>query len=88
MGFFRELIKKIKFRKTPRNTLYEYISPLDADEFLLWALGNGYSEITFNDYPEKWNLIHGSELTLNRNGKYLEDIPKMVDLWKKHKTYH
>lgn len=54
------------------------------DDFGLWAFGDGYKEFDHSyDFLKAWNQLHGKDLMLEDEGVPGEDIPKMIELWKK-----
>jgi hypothetical protein len=54
-----------------------------AEEFALWAFGEGYHKLRRLQLMHKWNLRHRDLLLLDGYSNPSEDFLKMVDLWKK-----
>jgi hypothetical protein len=55
-----------------------------VEPFGKWAFGDGYEELDHSlKFMEKWNELHGDDLTLKPDGMISKDIPKMIALWTK-----
>lgn len=61
-----------------------FISYPESEEFAKWAWGEKYKELVREQLPDQWNHIHGDELILHSAGRICEDIPLMIELWRKH----
>lgn len=55
-----------------------------AQECAKWAFGERCDEFTrTKQFLNAWNQLHGKEVFLNGSGRPFDDIPKMIELWKK-----
>ena len=52
------------------------------EEFSKWAFGPKYESIMMDDVPRWWNAIHGDKLKLEPNGRIIDDVRKMILIWK------
>lgn len=68
-----------------RDIVEYYLDEDEAEEFALWAFGDGYRN-WFGSirHLRAWNKLHGEEMLLKQDDDPREDIPKMIVLWKKH----
>ena len=67
-----------------REIVESFIPHPESEEFAKWAWGDEYKEIVTEQLPEHWNHIHGDELMLHAAGRVWEDIPLMIELWRKY----
>lgn len=66
-----------------RDIVEHYLTEEEAEHFAEWAIGKDFREKERRQWPEFWNVLHGNELKLEESGYPEEDIPKMIELWKK-----
>ncbi len=59
----------------------KYLGKEEAEEFALWAFGENYKKVSFNQFPELWNNLHSDFIVLEKSGKFRDDIPRMIFLW-------
>lgn len=72
-----------------RDHIEMYLCPKDAEKFARWAFGEHFKNIDLNYMGHiYWNELHGEELHLRGDGNPIEDIPKMIELWKKYNLRH
>jgi hypothetical protein len=66
-----------------RDLIELYLSEKEAEEFAEWAFGEDFRRFDINYKAHiRWNLRH-RELILKESGSPQDDIPKMIELWKK-----
>lgn len=58
--------------------------PIDFEDFIEWAAGKGWRAIAPSNLWKAWNDLHSDLLELSTEGNPYDDIPKMIDLWKKN----
>jgi len=70
---------------TMHGFLYDLIdTEEDRDIFCTWAFGEDYITIEYGaDLLYHWNKRHGELYILKICGNIYDDIPIMVDLWRK-----
>lgn len=68
-----------------RNIIETYLSSSVAKQFAEWAIGKHFEDRASYQWPALWNDLHGNELILLDVGHPDEDIPKMIQIWKKIK---
>lgn len=68
----------------PREIIEQHIGK-DAEIFARWAWGENFETMPiYGDAPvEIWNKLHGDKLNIDRESRPIDDIPKMIELWKK-----
>lgn len=71
-----------RYLRTNFHRLIDDLTEGERIEFLQWALGDDYGELTFPQSPERWNKLHGNLLHIYSNGKMSQDLPKMIKIWK------
>ncbi len=65
--------------------IVEYYAGEEAEEFAEWAFGRNFKAIPGNEIWRNWNELHGDKLILEGSGKPLDDIAKMIEIWKRYK---
>jgi hypothetical protein len=63
-----------------------YKIAIQDKEFLEWAIGINYFNMSGLEKMEAWNLKHGEKLLLKPNGDILYDINEMYNLYLIHKN--
>ena len=58
----------------------------EAEKFAEWAWGKEFRTIISPDLVKKWNELHGDKFLLDAFGSPKEDIPNMIELWKKENS--
>lgn len=58
----------------------------EVEEFRVWAFGNFNLTEECDDLKlmNKWNELHGQQLMLDPFGDPFDDIPKMINIWRKN----
>lgn len=67
-----------------REIVEYHIEYPESEEFAKWAWGESYKEIVRDQLPQYWNEFHGHQLTLFPDGYMWDDIPLMIELWRKY----
>lgn len=65
-----------------KDLIYHLIGE-DAEDFALWAFGPDFKTVMPIEYLVYWNANHGHKLRLKPEGVMWEDVPLMVELWRK-----
>lgn len=66
-----------------RDHIEMHLSIEDAEKFALWAFGDEFRTIDLqHEGYIYWNKLHGEDLLLKCDGRPIDDIPKMIKLWK------
>jgi len=66
----------------PRS-LIQRLTENRADEFSSWAWGNDFTSVSISDRRKVWNERHREELEILESGLIVDDLTRMVDLWKR-----
>lgn len=70
----------------PRDIIEKLIGHQQAEIFAEWAWGENYRSMVFTQNAVAWwNERHGDKLEIHANNRPKDDIPKMIELWKKEK---
>ncbi len=65
-----------------RDIIEFYLPEKESYEFVKWAFGENFKELNPPELVCEWNKRHAKKLTVSPGGKPLEDIPKMIKLWR------
>lgn len=82
----KEMMRQFQLSKgLPMNRLSDILSDKnDQEEFSRWAFGTNFNEnSSLLEGMLYWNLYHSDKLKLEPDSVCEEDIPKMVEIWKK-----
>lgn len=60
----------------------------NPEEFALWAFGENYRVISSLEYLNSWNALHGTQYLIKPKSSLSEDLPKMIELWRKERNDH
>jgi hypothetical protein len=63
---------------------FEYFLGDKAYDCALWAFGEGFETEEAIDLLDRWNKLHGDKLLLHEDDTILDDVEKIVNLWKSH----
>ena len=62
----------------------QHVEDSEANAFGLWAFGKDLDDIQDGiAFMNAWNEIHGDVLKLDPSGVIIEDLLKMIELWRK-----
>lgn len=60
-------------------------APGEEDDFAKWAFGDDYGYFTHGiEFFNAWNELHSEELMLKSDSRISEDIPKMIECWRRN----
>ena len=54
-----------------------------AEEFALWAFGEGFEELYPLELMNAWNTRYSDKLLLKGDNNMRTDINQMIEIWKK-----
>ena len=70
-----------------RNFIESLLDQNEAEKFAEFAFGEDFRIINLNSRGYLcWNERHKDKLELQPNGLPSEDIPKMIEIWKKYES--
>jgi hypothetical protein len=65
-----------------KDLLQMHLSLSESEKFAEWAIGKDYKKFQGHDWPTLWNELHGDIFTIDPSSKILDDMPKMIELWR------
>ncbi len=74
-----------------RQSLHNYFlshaltEPEEREEFSKFAFGKDYKETSLYEFRNRWNEMHGEKYFLKGDGKVVDDLTKMIEIWKQTK---
>lgn len=69
-----------------RYIIEHYLNEKESEEFAEWAFGENYKGLIRNELVFAWNQRHYEKMRISIAGNALEDIPKMIEIWKSSKA--
>ena len=71
-----------------RDLFLRHIPENEVDHFGVWAFGEDCESLKNGpDFLNRWNALHGKQLTLFLGSKPLDDSKKMVELYKNRSAF-
>lgn len=68
-----------------KDILEKHLTSDEIDKFGIWAFGENLHQINGSiNFMNAWNELHSEDLLLKYDSKPDDDIPKMIDIWRKH----
>ena len=65
-----------------RDLVELFLTREDAEIFAKWAWGEEFRSIA-SGWCEIWNKRHGNKIKLLESSRPINDMPKMIELWRK-----
>lgn len=79
------ILRKRCNRLSMRDIVVEQIGDR-AEEFAEWAFGENYNITLQSNLFLEWNNRHSHHMVLKGGSRPVDDIPKMIEIWKKEQN--
>lgn len=56
----------------------------EEEDFAEWAFGEKYRSMDCQEMLDSWNALHGNLVKFNGDGRIVNDVETMVEVWMKH----
>jgi hypothetical protein len=64
----------------------KHMSLKESKEFEKWAFGEDFSrDCRLELIPKKWNALHGDKFLIDGKNPAIDDVKKMVEIYKQEK---